>query len=238
MKTILVVEDDVLTAELERDYLEAEGFEVVLCHDGMEGLRLAQTGAFDLLLLDVMLPGMSGFDICRAVRAELNVPIIMVTAKQEDVDKVCGLGLGADDYVAKPFNPSELMARVKAHIAIHERLLNEVLRTSSGETLTSGDLVVQVPQRRVTIRGKEVVLTNREFELLCFMASNPGVVFSKGALFEHVWGMDAIGDTATVTVHVNRLREKIEENPATPRYILTVRGAGYRFADDPNAGKV
>lgn len=233
MKTILIVEDDVLTAELERDYLEAEGFEVQLCHDGAEGMRLAQAGGHDLLLLDVMLPGTSGFDICREVRKERNVPIVMVTAKQGDVDKIRGLGLGADDYVVKPFNPTELVARVKAHISIHERLLRDA-SSPAGETesIRVGALEIDASRRRVNIRGKEVSLTNKEFELLRFLASNPGIVLSKDVLFERVWGMDSNGDTATVAVHVNRLREKIEENPAEPDYILTVWGVGYRFADE------
>lgn len=232
MKKILIVEDDVLTAELERDYLEAEGFEVELCHDGAEGMQLAQTDAHDLLLLDVMLPGASGFDICRTVRKERNIPIIMVTAKQEDVDKIRGLGLGADDYVVKPFNPAELVARVKAHLSIHERLLRDASSSPAKEdALVFGPLAIQVPRRRVIVRGNEVSLTNKEFELLSFLAANPGIVFSKDTLFERVWGMDSNGDTATVTVHVNRLRDKIEEDPSDPRYILTVWGVGYRFAD-------
>ena len=232
MKTVLIVEDDVLTAELERDYLEAEGFAAELCHDGTEGMRRAIESAYDALILDVMLPGESGFNICREVRKRRDVPIVMVTARQEDVDKIRGLGLGADDYVVKPFSPSELVARVKAHIAIHERLLDgAAAKHGSPEAIEFDDLRILISQRRVTVRDQEVALTNKEFELLRYLASNPGIVFSKDVLFEQVWGMDSNGDTATVTVHVNRLREKIERDPAKPEYIQTVWGAGYRFAD-------
>ncbi len=230
MKRILIVEDDNLAAELERDYLEASGFSADLCENGTEGLRLAESGTYDLLILDVMLPGMSGFEICRQVRRTQNIPILLVTAKQEDVDKIRGLGLGADDYVVKPFNPAELVARVKAHISIHERLLGEA--GSQGEKLdeiTVGDLTVSVPYRIVTVKGKEVPLKNKEFELLAFLSGHPGLVFSKDTLFDRIWGMDANGDTATVTVHINRIREKIETDPSHPEYIQTVWGAGYRF---------
>ena len=213
MKKILIVEDDILAAELERDYLEASDYEVELCSDGDEGYKKAKSGDYDLLLLDIMLPGMSGFEICRRIRREQNVPIIMVTAKTEDVDMIRGLGLGADDYIMKPFNPTELVARAKAHIRIH--------------------LVISVPYRKVTVRGEEVNLKNREYELLYFLASHQGMVFSREALLERIWGQDPTGDTATVMVHIGRIREKIEENPQKPEYILTVWGAGYKFADKP-----
>ncbi len=230
MKRILIVEDDVLAAELERDYLEAGGFSADLCGNGTEGLRLAESGTYDLLILDVMLPGMSGFEICRQVRRTQNIPILLVTAKQEDVDKIRGLGLGADDYVVKPFNPAELVARVKAHISIHERLLGDAgSREEKPDEITAGELTISVPYRKVIVKGKEVPLKNKEFELLAFLAARPGLVFSKDTLFDRIWGMDANGDTATVTVHINRIREKIEADPAHPEYIQTVWGAGYRF---------
>ena len=218
MKKILVVEDDRLIAELERDYLEASEYEVEMAMDGYDGLRLAKENDYDLILLDVMLPGVSGFDICRELRKEKNLPIIMVTAKKTDVDKIRGLGLGADDYMIKPFSPTELVARVQAHIRIHERLLNDM-----------GDLKIYALSHRVMVKGKEVTMTNKEFELLLFLAQNPNIVFSRDTLFDRIWGMDAIGDTATVTVHVNRIREKIEEDPSNPVYIETIWGAGYRF---------
>ncbi len=231
MKRILIIEDDQLAAELERDYLEASGFEVEIAGDGIEGQAKAETEDYDLLLLDVMLPGKNGFDICREIRRKKNLPIILLTAKAEDIDKVRGLGLGADDYIVKPYNPTEMVARVQAHIRIHERLLGEA--ATQKDELVFGELVISVRHRRVTIRGKEANLKNREYELLYFLASNPGIVFSKDTLFDRIWGMDSVGDTATVTVHVNRIREKIEKNPQKPEYILTVWGAGYKFADNP-----
>ena len=231
MKKILIIEDDILAAELERDYLEASGFETEICGNGSEGLQKARDGAYDLLILDVMLPGTNGFEICRQIRQTQNLPVIMVTAKQEDVDKIRGLGLGADDYVIKPFNPGELVARVRAHISIHERLLGEgSLAKEQKDVIEAGDLQIQVPYHQVTVGGRVIDLTNKEFELLLLLASNPGIVFSKETIYNRVWGMDANGDTATVMVHIGRLREKIEEDASEPKYIQTVRGAGYRFA--------
>ena len=228
MKQILIVEDDKSIAELERDYLEAADFEVTIAGDGRQGLELAQSEEYDLLLLDVMLPGVDGFQICREVRKTREIPILMVSARREDIDKIRGLGLGADDYIIKPFSPSELTARVKAHLSRYERLL-----ANSGKQLLKsiqcGDLEIQPDTHRVYLAGKEISLTNREFELLLFLSQNPGIVFSKDRLFERVWGLDAAGDTATVMVHVNRLREKIEPEPSKPIYIETVWGAGYRF---------
>ncbi|MBQ8052287.1 MAG: response regulator transcription factor [Lachnospiraceae bacterium] len=229
MRKILIVEDDILAAELERDYLEASDYEVELCADGEEGYKKALSGDYDLLLLDIMLPGMSGFEICRRIRREQNIPIVMVTAKTEDVDMIRGLGLGADDYIMKPFNPAELVARVKAHIRIHETLLGQ--GGEEDREIRYRDLVISVPYRRVTVRGKEVNLKNREYELLYFLASHQGMVFSRDTLLERIWGQDTSGDTATVMVHIGRIREKIEENPQKPEYIITVWGAGYKFAD-------
>jgi len=229
MKRILIIEDDRLAADLERDYLEASGFEVEIVGNGIEGQAKAEAEDFDLMLLDVMLPGKNGFDICREIRQKKNLPIILLTARTEEIDKVRGLGLGADDYIVKPFNPTEMVARVQAHIRIHERLLGEA--TEKKDKIAFGELMISVPHRRVTVRGKEVNLKNREYELLYFLASNPGIVFSKDTLFERIWGMDSAGDTATVMVHVNRIREKIEKNPQKPEYILTVWGAGYKFAE-------
>ncbi|MCR5088552.1 MAG: response regulator transcription factor [Oscillospiraceae bacterium] len=232
MEKILIVEDDRLTAELERDYLEANGYETELCGNGTDGLALAQENVYALILLDVMLPGMDGFEICRQVRRKSNVPIILVSGRQEDIDKIRGLGLGADDYIVKPFSPAELAARVKAHIEIHRRLLQTAAaEQTETETLDFGELKILVPARKVFVNGREAELKNREFELLLFLASNPGVVFSRETIFDRVWGMNACGDTATVTVHINRLREKIEKDPADPVYIQTVWGVGYRFSD-------
>lgn len=225
---ILIVEDDPLIADLEQDYLEAAGYEVEIASDGETGLELAQAEKWDLFLLDVMLPGMNGFNICRAIRENSNTPIILVTAKKTDVDKIRGLGLGADDYIVKPFSPSEMVARVKAHIAIHERLKSG--NTPVHHQIVVKDLVIDTDAHRVNVRGKEISLKNKEYELLVFLASNPDIVFSKETLFDRIWGMDAMGDTATVTVHINRIREKIEIDSSHPEYIQTVWGAGYRFS--------
>lgn len=228
MSTVLIIEDDSLIAELERDYLEAAGFDVVVELNGDSGLRQALAGTYDAMVLDVMLPGRSGFDICREVRRELNIPVIMVTAKKEDVDKIRGLGLGADDYLVKPFSPAELVARVKAHIQIHERLLDQK-KERLPRSMNIRNLTIYPEERRVFSNGKELSLTNKEFELLMFLAENPNIVFSKDTIFDRIWGMDAAGNTATVTVHINRLREKVEEDPSNPKLIETVWGAGYRF---------
>jgi DNA-binding response OmpR family regulator len=228
MKQILIIEDDRLIAELERDYLEADGFEIQIAANGLEGLEIARETTFDLVLLDVMLPGMNGFEVLRALHAGSNVPVLLVTARKEDVDKIRGLGLGADDYIVKPFSPPELVARVKAHIAIHERLsIHE--SGAVDECMQFGELKILLGSHQLYIGDKPVVLTNKEFELLRYMAFNPGIVLSKELLFDRVWGMDAMGDTATITVHISRLREKIEKDPANPYYIETVWGAGYRF---------
>lgn len=228
MHRILIVEDDELIAELERDYLEASGFEVVLELNGTKGLEEVMRGGYDALILDVMLPGKSGFDICREVRQVLDLPVIMVTAKKEDVDKIRGLGLGADDYMVKPFSPAELVARVRSHIQIHERLLaqKEVQQTQS---ITINNMKILPKERRVFVDEQEITLTNKEFELLLFLSENPNIVFSKEKLFDRIWGMEALGNMSTVTVHVNRLREKVEKDPSNPQFIETVWGAGYRF---------
>ena len=226
MKRILVIEDDKGIAELERDYLEANDFNVHIASDGNQGLQEALENDYALILLDIMLPGQDGFHICRHVRAHKNTPILMVSARREDVDKIRGLGLGADDYIVKPFSPNELVARVKAHIVRYERLTGS---DGAGRILQCGGLEIYLDGHRVLVDGEEVALANKEFELLAFLASNPGIVFSKDKLFDRVWGLDAIGDTATVMVHINRIREKIEADPSKPIYIETVWGAGYRF---------
>ena len=215
MRKILIMEDDRLIAELERDYLEANGFAVEIAFDGREGLRLAQTEEYALLLLDVMLPGIGGFEICREVRRSKNVPVVMVTARKDDVDKIRGLGLGADDYVVKPFSPSELVARCRAHIQIHERLSNGASAGAERPIEVKGLKILPL-SRRVFVGGREVALARREYELLLFLASNPDIVFSRETLFERVWGEDPLGDAATVTVHVNRIRDKIEKDPSRP----------------------
>lgn len=228
MKKILIIEDDRKIAELERDYLEINDFQVMLAADGDTGLSFAVSDSFDLIVLDLMLPGVDGFTICRRIREKKETPIIMVSAKRDDVDKIRGLGLGADDYMVKPFSPAELVARVKAHIARFERLTSQEKREQHYIIEING-LQIDKDARRVYLGGTEISLANKEFDLLLFMAENPNIVFNKETLFERVWGLDAVGDTTTVTVHVNRLREKIETDNREPRYIETVWGAGYRF---------
>lgn len=227
MKKILIIEDDVSIAELERDYLEANGFYVEITDNGKTGLERALLEDYDLIILDLMLPQVDGFDVCRQIRTKKNTPILMVSARREDIDKIRGLGLGADDYVVKPFSPSELVARVKAHITRYERLTGG--GDVGGTSLRFGELEIYPKARRVVLHGEDVVLKNREFELLVFLAENAGIVFSKETLFDRVWGMEAVGDTATVMVHINRIREKIEPDSTKPIYIETVWGAGYRF---------
>lgn len=233
MSKILIVEDDRDIAALEADYLEANGYEVERAENGKDGLSMALENSYDLLLLDVMLPGTDGFEICKAVRKEKDIPILLVTAKLESVDKVRGLGLGADDYIIKPFDPTELVARVKSHLSRYDRLTNRQDGANESEFreqwLDFGRLKIGVNSYKVLVGGEEVRLTNKEFELLRFLATNPNIVFSKETLFDRIWGMDSMGDTATVTVHINHIREKIESDPAKPQYIGTVWGAGYRF---------
>ncbi|MDO4262459.1 MAG: response regulator transcription factor [Eubacteriales bacterium] len=231
MEKVLIIEDDRLIAELERDYLEANGFGTALAFDGVTGEQMARSGEYDAVLLDVMLPGKSGFDVCRELRQSMHLPIIMVTAKKEDVDKIRGLGLGADDYLVKPFSPAELVARVKSHIRIHKLLLDSKEETKETE-ITYKNLTILPGSRRVYLDEREIPLVNKEFELLLFLAENPNLVFSKDTLFDRVWGMEAIGDSATVTVHINRLREKLGENASQTQFIETVWGAGYRFRID------
>lgn len=226
MPKILIVEDDMAIAAIERDYLELSDFTVEIASDGPTGLERGLHGAFDLILLDLMLPGLDGFSVCRSLREQLDIPILMVTARQEDIGKIRGLGLGADDYIEKPFSPSVLVARVKAHLARYQRLTQSERRTSEIEI---GDIRLNTETHRVYVRGQEVDLKNKEYELLLFFMLNVDIVFDRETLYERIWGMDALGDNATVAVHINRLREKIERNPSQPRYIQTVWGAGYRF---------
>lgn len=228
MKQILIIEDDVAIAEIERDFLAINGFAVTVETDGRAGLEKALAGRFDLVLLDLMLPGADGYEVCRRIRDRLDIPILMVTAKIEEVDKIRGLGLGADDYIPKPFSPTELVARVKANLAQYERLKGSGDPKPVAE-LRTGNLTIQPGARRVLVNGQEVELKNREYELLLFLVTNADIVFSKEELYRKIWGMDAFGDIKTVAVHIGRLREKIEDDPANPTRIQTVWGAGYRF---------
>lgn len=229
MRKILIAEDDAEIAMLERDYLEIEGFEIQLVSDGEAAVAAALAGGYDLILLDLMLPGISGYDVCREIRDKVDVPILMVTARTESVDKIRGLGLGADDYIAKPFDPAELVARVKSHLSRYARLTSAGAEGSVPEGITVGDVRV-LPRSWKAYKGeRELKLPNREFELLKFLAENPNIVFSKEQLFEAIWGYDYVGDSATVTVHIGRIREKIEDDPSHPKLIETVWGAGYRL---------
>lgn len=227
MKKILIIEDELSIAELERDYLEANGFSVDIELRGDRGLIRARSLDYDLIIVDLMLPRVDGFEICRQIRNEQDIPILLVSAKKEDIDKIRGLGLGADDYITKPFIPGELVARVKAHLARYERLLGR--RKEPRDEIRIRGLYVDKTSRRVYVNNVEVFLTAKEFDLLVLLASNPNRVFSKTELFDRIWGMDSIGDIATITVHIGRLREKIELVPSNPQYIETIWGVGYRF---------
>ena len=227
MSKILIVEDEVAIAELEKDYLELSGFEVEVEHDGMTGLARALAEDFDLFILDLMLPGIDGFEICKQIREKKNTPILMVSAKKEDIDKIRGLGMGADDYVTKPFSPSELVARVKAHLARYERLIGS--NTVENDIIEIRGIKIDKTARRVWVNGEEKQFTTKEFDLLTFLAENPNHVYTKEELFREIWDMESIGDIATVTVHIKKIREKVEMDTSKPQYIETIWGVGYRF---------
>jgi len=227
MSRILIIEDEVSIAELEKDYLELSGFEVAMETDGKIGLERALSEDFDLLVLDLMLPGMDGFEICRRFREKKNTPIIMISAKKEDIDKIRGLGLGADDYMTKPFSPSEMVARVKAHLARYERLIGS--GSPENDIIEIRGLKIDKTARRVWVNGEERQFTTKEFDLVTFLAQNPNHVYTKEELFREIWDMESLGDIATVTVHIKKIREKIEFNTAKPQYIETIWGVGYRF---------
>ena len=227
MSRILIVEDENAIADLERDYLELSGFEVEVANDGQTGLDKALSEDYDLIILDLMLPEVDGFEICRQVRAEKNTPIIMVSAKKDDIDKIRGLGLGADDYMTKPFSPSELVARVKAHMARYERLVGSAIEEN--KVIEIRGIKIDTTARRVWVNGEEKSFTTKEFDLLTFLASHPNHVYTKDELFSEIWDMESIGDIATVTVHIKKIREKIEFDTSKPQYIETIWGVGYRF---------
>ncbi len=227
MSRILIIEDEESIADLEKDYLEVSNFEVTVETRGDTGLKTALAEPFDLIILDLMLPGMDGFEVCRRVREQKNVPILMVSAKKDDIDKIKGLGLGADDYLTKPFSPSELVARVKAHLAQYERLVG--VGKPENTVIEIRGLKIDKTARRVWVDGVEKQFTTKEFDLLTFLAENPNHVFSKEELFRRVWNMDSVGDIATVTVHIKKIREKLEYDTSNPQYIETIWGVGYRF---------
>ena len=227
MSKILIIEDEEAIADLEKDYLELSGFEVEIETRGDKGLMAALHKDFDLIVLDLMLPGIDGFDVCRKIREKKDVPILMVSAKKDDIDKIRGLGLGADDYMTKPFSPSELVARVKAHMARYQRLVGAGQK--SNDVVEIRGLKIDKPARRVFVDGTEKNFTTKEFDLLTFLAENPNHVYSKDELFRRIWNMDSVGDIATVTVHIKKIREKIEFDTSHPQYIETIWGVGYRF---------
>lgn len=230
MKQILIIESDQKTAEVARDYLEAAGYAVTVCGSGKEGLQRAEEQAYDLLVMDVALPDTDGFSLCRTLRKTQDMPILMLSESDCEADAVRGLGVGADDYIHRPLRASEMTARVQAHLRMAERLSRRTGQAEQPlEKIEAGDLVILIPYHEVRKAGRPVSLTSREYDLLLFLASNPEVVFSRETLFERVWGMESVGDPATVTVHINRLREKIEDRPSQPKLIQTVWGSGYRF---------
>jgi len=228
MARILIIEDETTIAQLERDYFELNGFTVDLCHDGFEGQEQALNQDYNLIIVDLMLPGLDGLEVCRRIREVKEVPILVVSAKKEEIDKIRSFNLGVDDYITKPFSPSELVARAKAHLTRYERLLSKN-KLADPDEIAIRDLHIDKAARRVFVRGEEVAITTREFDLLVFLASHPNRVFGKTELFERIWGMDSSGDIATVTVHIRKLRGKLEADPSNPQYIETVWGAGYRF---------
>ncbi|NLL93314.1 MAG: response regulator transcription factor [Clostridiales bacterium] len=227
MSKILIVEDEQSIAELEKDYLELSNFEVEIENDGKTGLERALNEDFDMFILDLMLPTLDGFEICRQIREVKNTPVLMVSAKKDDIDKIRGLGLGADDYITKPFSPSELVARVKAHLARYERLINS--NVTENEMVEIRGIKIDKTARRVFVNDEEKILTTKEFDLLTFLASNPNHVYTKEELFRSIWDMESVGDIATVTVHIKKIREKIEMDTSKPQYIETIWGVGYRF---------
>lgn len=230
-RRILIVEDDTDISMVEEAYLEAAGFQTVIVADGAEVSSLLEEEPFDLILLDLMLPGKSGYEVCREIRDQVDIPILMVTARTESVDKIRGLGLGADDYIAKPFDPAELVARVNANLRQYDRMIQKIPeeKDKQPEEIRARDLRILVNSWKVYKGDKEIKFPNREFELLKFLAMNPNIVFSKEQLFEKIWGYDYVGDNATVMVHINRIREKIEDDSRNPEILETVWGAGYRF---------
>ena len=227
MSRILIIEDEEAIADLEKDYLELSGFDVEIENDGISGLERALSEEFDMYILDLMLPGTDGFEICKKIREKKNTPILMVSAKKDDIDKIRGLGLGADDYITKPFSPSELVARVKAHLARYERLIGS--NVQKNDIIEIRGIRIDKTARRVWVNDEEKQFTTKEFDLLTFLAENPNHVFTKDELFSKIWDMESIGDIATVTVHIKKIREKIEFNTAKPQYIETIWGVGYRF---------
>ncbi len=225
MKRILIIEDDIDIAELERDYLQLNGYHGEIVQDGLNGLKKAMTGLYDVVVVDLMLPHKNGFEIIKEIRKKLEIPIIVVSARSDDIDKIRGLDFGADDYLTKPFSPAELIARIKSHIKRYERLKGH----TTSETIEHKGLEINMASHKVMVNNNSVQLTTKEYELLVFLAANPNIVFTKAHIFDTIWGDEYCGDTATVAVHIQKIRKKIEKDPANPEFIETLWGTGYRF---------
>lgn len=226
MKRILIIEDDLDIAELERDYLQLNGYKAEIVQDGPQGLKKAVSGMYDVVVVDLMLPNKNGFEIIREIRRSREIPIIVVSARSEDIDKIRGLDFGTDDYLTKPFSPAELAARIKAHITRYKRLKGN---TAKSDVIQHKGLEINTASHKVLVSGREIQLTTKEYELLVFLASNPNIVFSKEHIFDTIWGEEYHGDTATIAVHIQKIRKKIEKDPSNPEYIETLWGTGYRF---------
>jgi two-component system OmpR family response regulator len=226
---VLIVEDDQTLLGVLRYNLAKEGYDVVTASDGAQALEVARSEKPEVIVLDIMLPKLDGFEVCRILRREMTVPILMLTAKTEEIDKVVGLELGADDYMTKPFSVREFLARIRAMLRRTEMMKQEVAASKEAPVVKVGSLEIDPTRHQASLSGSVLDLSPREFDLLAFLASNPGRVFSRDYLLERVWGYDYAGDTRTVDVHIRWLRQKIEVDPAHPRHLLTVRGVGYKF---------
>lgn len=225
MKRVLIIEDDMDIAELERDYLQFNGYKAEIVQDGVLGLKKAMTGMYDVIVVDLMLPQKDGFEIIREIRKKLEIPIIVVSARNDDIDKIRGLDFGADDYLTKPFSPAELIARIKSHMKRYQRLKGH----TPSDMIQHKGLEINIASHKVAVNGMPIQLTTKEYELLLFLATNPNIVFSKAHIFDTIWGDECYGDNATVAVHIQKIRKKIEKDPSNPEFIETLWGTGYRF---------
>ena len=230
MSVVLIIDNDSKITEQEKGYLELAGLDVIIEQDGLKGIKIALDEDIDLVITDIELPGADGFTICSEILKVKDIPVVFITERNDDIDKVKALTLGAEDYIVKPFSPAELVARVNAHIMRYRRLIRG--RMNDNDIIETGDLKIDKTARRVFLKKTEKPFTNKEFDLLLFLASNPNRVFSKDELFRNIWNLESVGGNATVTVHIKKIREKIEENTGNPKYIETIWGVGYRFRAD------
>jgi len=229
LKRILIIEDDVSIADLEKDYLEVEGFQVDLVHTGTGGLEMGKSKKYDLIIVDVMLPEKNGFEIVRELREVLDIPLFLVTAKDSDIDKIRGLGLGADDFITKPFSPSELVARVKVHIKRYEKFVRKSSGDLESDMIEVGFLIIDISAHKVIYKNGNINLSAKEFDILVLLASNPNRVFGKEEIYERIWGADFYGDVGTVAVHMKKVREKLGDHKSNDQLIETLWGVGYRL---------